>query len=49
MTVVSSVYDASSSSVYFYRIITYFNSMKIMSLNWDAKKEEEKTKKYNKK
>ena len=30
---------------YFYQIITYFNSLKIMSLNCDAKKEEEKKKK----
>ena len=29
--------------------MTYFNSLKIMSLNCDAKKEEEKKKKYNKK
>ena len=30
--------------IYFYRIMTYFNSLKIMSLNCDAKKEEEKKK-----
>jgi len=29
---------------YFYRIMTYFNSLKIISLNCDAKKEEEKKK-----
>ena len=29
-------------SFYFYQIMTYFNSLKIMSLNCDAKKEEEK-------
>jgi hypothetical protein len=29
---------------YFYRITTYFNSLKIMSLNCNAKKEEEKKK-----
>ena len=30
---------------YFYQIMTYFNSLNIMSLNCDAKKEEEKGKK----
>jgi hypothetical protein len=34
---------------YFYQIMIYFNSLKIMSLNCDAKNEEEKEKKYNKK
>jgi hypothetical protein len=29
---------------YFYQIMTYFNSLKIMSLICDAKKEEEKKK-----
>ena len=29
---------------YFYRITTYFNSLKIMSLNCNVKKEEEKKK-----
>ena len=36
--------------LYFYQIMTYFNSLKIMSLNCDVKKEEAKEKKkYNKK
>ena len=34
---------------YFYQIMIYFNSLKIMLLNCDAKNEEEKEKKYNKK
>ena len=37
------------TSTFFYRIMTYFNSLKIMSLNCDSKKEEEKKNKYNKK
>jgi hypothetical protein len=41
------VLDWSTSTLtffYFYQIMTYFNSLKIMSLNCDAKKEEEKEK-----
>jgi len=35
---------------YFYQIMTYFNSLKIMSLNCDANKRKKKRKtKYNKK
>jgi hypothetical protein len=42
------VLDWSTSTLtffYFYQIMIYFNNLKIMSLNWDAKKEEEKEKK----